>query len=96
MAHECLLFDKAEMVLIDLSGKRAKTHNLVAGDIHRVRIAHIKESFWFRKIDSEQIEIHTSKKPEPFIFTKGQNRQFFDKYKQGLKEFTQHNKIKFE
>ena len=66
MAHECLLFDKSEVVLIDLSGKRAKTYNLVAGDIHRIRFAGIKESSWFRKVDSEQIEIFTSKKPEPF------------------------------
>lgn len=96
MAQECLLFDNAEVVLIDLSGKRAKAYNLVASDIHRIRFAKIKESSWFRQVDSEQIEIFTSKKPEPFIFTKGKHKQFFEKYKQGAAHFAKNNRITFE
>ncbi len=93
MANRKIVCDKTEIILVD--GKNDQVHNLTYDQIIRIQIKTCNEFSWFKKVPSEKIEVFARKYAEPFVFLKNKNRQFYEEYKIGLKEFAKKNRIVF-
>lgn len=100
MSKEHLLFDKTEilaMVLVEneRAQKTAKMINLKYDKIVSITIKPHVEKTIFGKKPSEIIEIVVSGRSEPLVYTKMKEKQYWEGYKAGLKNFAKDNRITF-
>ncbi len=95
MAPKRVYFDKTEVICSFVAGKQYRSINLTYDTIQRIQIEPINERSFFRSIPSEQITIVTGRTPQPIVYKRKANTQYWDEYKQGFTKFAQHNSITF-
>lgn len=95
MAKRHIFVDNTEIVLIDLSGKKAAVLNLTSDKIIRIQFDSIKEMKLFKKIPSEKISFVIRGREKPLAFTKKKEKEFFDAYKDELTGFIKRHHITF-
>ena len=95
MAKRHIFVDNTEVVLIDLSGKKAAVLNLTSDKIIRIQFDEIKEMKLFKRIPSEKISFVIRGREKPVTFTKKKEKEFFEAYKDELTEFVKKHHITF-
>ena len=90
-----IYFDKTEIICTFLAGRQYRSINLTYADIQRIQISPITERSLFRRIPSEEITIVTGRRPEPIVYRKNANRQYWDEYRKGFTKFAEQNAITF-
>ena len=93
MAMQRIYFDKTEIAVSFFSGKKSVTKNLSYDHIQRIQFDKCREFSFFRFVDSEKITITNSQTKEPLVYTRKNEKKFFDEYKQELKTFAKANSI---
>lgn len=95
MAKRHIFVDKTELVLIYLKGKKFTSTNLTYEQITNIRFVPCKEYKFFFPVDSEKIEIISSKQSQPIVYTKLKEKKYFEEYKKELAEFAARNRVSF-
>jgi hypothetical protein len=95
MAKEHLFFDKTEITAAVLSSNPPHVANLQASRISSIIIKPFEEKVAFGKKPSERIEIFVRGNSEPIVYTKLKEKEFWERYKTGLKKFAKDNRITF-
>lgn len=96
MAQKRILIDKAEVILVVPGKKKVKNYYLVSSDISRIQFDKCTERlFGIIPQKSEKITIASSKLPSWVVYTKGDNKKFFDEYKTELTEFAKKYRVTF-
>lgn len=90
-------FDKSEVVLIVPGKKGTSSFNVTSSTMNRIEFSKCKEfSFGFIPKESEQITIVASNLPGGVTYKKGENKAFFEEYKEGFRKFAKDNRIPLE
>ena len=90
-----ILYDKTEIIVVDLSGKRAQAHNLTYDKIVSIQFDNATVSKLFKKIPSEKITLTIRGKETPIVFFEVDEKKYWDQYKTDLTKFAKDNKISF-
>ena len=93
MAVRHIYFDKTEINVSFPSGKRFVSKSLSSSQIQRIQFDKYKVFSFFRFVDSEKITITSSQTPAPIVYTKKNEKKFFEEYKQELKAFAIANSV---
>ena len=96
MAQKRVMFDKSEVVLLVPGKKRMANYNLTSGTITRIQFDKCTErKFGFIPVQSEKITIVTPKAGAPIVYTKGENKEFFDEYKAEFARYAKEYRVTF-
>lgn len=77
-------------------GNQWRNVNISAEKIKRIQFDKCKEKIsLFKTGDSEKITIETAAVPEPIVYYKQKEKEFFDSYKEQLEKFAKNNRITF-
>ena len=95
MARRQINFDKTEVVVGFPAGRRFVVLNLSYQDIQRIQFDETREFSFFRKVPSEKLTIVTGKRPQPIVYTKKNQKQFWSDYKEKFTKFAKDNNITF-
>ena len=92
-----IYFDKSEVVLIVPGKKGTSSYNVTSSNMNRIEFCKCKEySFGFIPKDSEMIKIVASNLPGEVTYKKGENKAFYDTYKEEFRTFAKDNRIPLE
>ena len=97
MAKRRVYFDTTEVVVLVPGKKGFQNINLIRNDIHRIYIEKCNEPILGvipRK--SERIRVATGKLEESILFSKLENKKFYEEYKEGFVKFAKTNFIAVE
>lgn len=94
--RENILFDKTELTMAVLGQKRAEVVNATYDRINRIQIDSFMERKFLSKIPSEKISIFVTGRENPIVYTKLKEKEFFEGYKEKIREFAKENRITFE
>jgi hypothetical protein len=93
---EKIMFDKTEIIFVDLSGKKAQALNLTYEKIISVRFDKTKVKSLFSSKDSERISITVRGKEQPLVLLQVKEKpDYWQGYKDGLTKFCKDNRISF-
>jgi hypothetical protein len=95
VAQRRIHFDKTEIVVGFVAGKKYVTMNLTYEDVVRIQFDPVREFRWFRPVASEQISIVTGRREAPIVYRMLENRRYWAEYKAGLAKFAAANHITF-
>ena len=96
MANKRILLDKSEMVLMVPGKKKMETYNLNSSQITRIQFDPcVERTFVIIPSKSEKITIVTPKRSQPIVYTKHQNKAFFEQYKTELAEYAKTYRVTF-
>lgn len=96
MAVRKIFLDKSEMVLLVHAGKKMLSYNLVSNNVNKIEFDKCEElMFGFIPKKSEKITIYATR-PQKTVYTKGENKAFFDQYKEELRQYAKDYHITFE
>ncbi|MGI5900341.1 MAG: hypothetical protein ACOX8S_10540 [Christensenellales bacterium] len=90
-----ILYDKTEIVVVDLSGKRAQALNLTYDKIVSIQFDNSTFSKLFKKVPSEKITITIRGRETPVVFFEELEKKYWDQYKSDLTKFAKDNRISF-
>lgn len=94
MGKRRIYIDKAEMVLIVPGKKGTSNYNLKSTDISRIQIQNCTEYILgFIPVESEKIVIETSKISTPITYTRKDNQDLFDDYKEEITQYAKENRV---
>jgi len=95
MARDKIVFDKTEMVLTDNYGKRVVTHNLTYDKIVNIRFdnAKVRKLLW--SVRTRRIAITVRKRENPIVIYEFMDKEYFEKYMEGLRKFAKDNRVSF-
>ena len=97
MAKRRIYFDKSEIVLIVPGKKGASSYNLVSSNVNRIEFAKCKEfTLGFIPKESEMIKIVGSNLPGEIVYKKGENKAYFDTYKEEFAQYCKEYRVPFE
>lgn len=97
MAKRRIYFDKSEVVLIVPGKNKTSNYNVTSNMMNRIKFDKCKEfAFGFIPKSSEKITIVASNLPGEVVYTKGENKAFFDTYKEEFRQFAKENRIPLE
>lgn len=96
MNKRMIYVDKTEAVFLVSTKTKVINHNLSAKDIIRIQFdKRSSKLLGFINVENETITIASGKLGAPIIYTKKENKKFFDKYKCELEEFAKNNYVTF-
>lgn len=96
MATRHILCDQTEIILAVPLKNKYKHLNLTYEDISRIQFdACTERKLLFKTVPSEKITIMTGKHPGPVVFTRENEKKFWDEYKTNLTKFAKDNNITF-
>jgi len=95
MAHEKILFDKTEITLETVIGKKTQMLHLPYDRITSVTLEPCEVRKLFKTVEVERIVVRASGYAEPIVFRSDQERSYFESYKEGLRKFCKENHITF-
>lgn len=96
MAQRRILFDKAEIVCLVPGKKKVESFNLSNSVITRIQFDKcVERVFGIIPTKSEKITIVTPKRGQPIVYMKGENKAFFDQYKQELAQYAKDYRVTF-
>jgi len=96
MAQRRVLFDKSEIVLLVPGKKKVANYNLTNSTITRIQFDKCTErKFGIIPVKSEKITIVTPKAGAPIVYTKGENKAFFDEYKAEFARYAKEYRVTF-
>ena len=90
-----ILYDKTEIIVVDLSGKRAQALNLTYDKIVSIQFDNATVSKLFKKIPCEKITITIRGKEAPIVYFEADEKKNWEQYKTDLTKFAKDNKISF-
>lgn len=94
--NEKIMFDKTELIFVDLSGKKAQALNLTYEKIISVRFDRTKVKSLFSSKDSERISLTVRGKEAPLTLLQVKEKPaYWDGYKAGLEKFCKDNRVSF-
>ena len=94
--NEKIMFDKTEIIFVDLSGKRAQVINLPYDKITSVHFDKTKVKGLFGSKDSERISISVRGKEQPLTLVQAKEKaDLWEGYKNGLDKFCKDNRVSF-
>lgn len=94
MSRKHIFVDNKELVLFIKGKKSYKTVNLVYNQITKIIYAkyQIRKYIFFKK-QTDCIKIYTNISHEPFVFSREEERKYFDEYLEELHSFATSNQI---
>ena len=96
MVQRRVMFDKSEVVLLVPGKKRVANYNLTNSTITRIQFDKCTErKFGIFPVQSEKITIITPKAGVPIVYTKSENKEFFDEYKAELAKYAKEYRVTF-
>ncbi len=96
MANRRIYLDKSELTLLIPGKKKVEDVHLASSVITRIQFDKCTERiFLVIPKQSEKITIVSSKRAQPVVYTKGQNKAFFDQYKEELAKFAKEYNVTF-
>ena len=96
MANRRIYVDKTEIVFMVPSKKKIARHCLTAKEISRIQFDKKEGKFLgFIKTETESISVSSGKLGAPIVYTKSQNKKFFEEYKRDLENFAKANMVTF-
>ena len=91
--HETITFDKTEISIYDVSGKRPAIYNLTYERITSIQLDHSEiKKFYFFKKPSDRIMVQIRGMENPLNIY-AVNEPKFDEYCDGLRKFCKENRI---
>lgn len=97
MAARKIYLDRSEMVLLVHGKNKTITYNLVSSNVNRIEFDKCEElAFGIIPKQSEKITIYASNLPGEVVYKKGENKAFFDQYKEELRQYAKDYRIPFE
>ena len=96
MANRRVYLDKSEVTILIPGKKKVEDVHLTNGQITRIQFDKCTERILFViPQQSEKITIVSSRRAQPIVLTKGQNKAFFEDYKQELAKFAKEYNVTF-
>ncbi|MGI5878627.1 MAG: hypothetical protein ACOX7W_08470 [Christensenellales bacterium] len=95
MAREKILFDKTEVTLETVIGKKAQVIHLPYDRITSVTLEPCRVRRLFKTVDAERIVVRASGYAEPMVFRSDQEGSYFESYKEGFRTFCRQHHITF-
>ena len=90
-----ILYDKTEIIAVDLSGKRAQALNLTYEKIISIQFDNDTVSKLFKKVPSEKISITIRGREAPLVYYQVEEKGYWDQYKNDLTKFAKDNRVSF-
>lgn len=90
-----ILYDKTEIVFVDLSGKKAKVHNLTYDKIVSIQFDNTTVRKLFKSVPSEKLSISIRTQEAPLVLYQVDEKPFWDEYKANLTKFAKDNRVSF-
>lgn len=100
MAKRKIAFDETEVVMAvvlkqEFGKEKAKIINATYDQFLKISIVPIEERKFIKLIPSEKIVIKLKKFGQDFEFSKLQNKEFYEEYKEGFRNFAKRNRVDF-
>ena len=100
MAKRKIAFDETEVIMAtvlkqEFGKEKAKIINATYDQFLKISIVPIEERRFIKLVPSEKIVIKLKKYGQNFEYTKMQNKEFYDEYKEGFRNFAKKNRIDF-
>jgi len=100
MAKRMITFDTTEIVaMVEIPGdgefKKAQTRimSMTYDKFSKISFVPCTERKLFKAVPSEKIVIKLKAMRQPIEFTKLKNKEFYEEYKEGFREFARKNRI---
>lgn len=95
-----IMFDKTEIVASaiivgEMNKKKQKLLNLTPDSFSKISIVPCKERKLFKMVDSEKIVLNLRSYANPVEYTKKDNAEYFESYKQNFEKFAKDNGVSF-
>lgn len=96
MANRRMYLDKSEITVLIPGKKKVEDVHLSSGQITRIQFDKCTERMLLViPQQSEKITIVSSKRANPIVMTKGQNKAFFEQYKTELAQYAKEYNVTF-